>query len=64
MVASLKVSRMQIEGITGIRLAVRARGITKCFDDVVALDAVDLDVVPGQRKPCSAWPEQNRPARQ
>ena len=32
----------------GTLLAVRARGITKCFGDVVALDAVDLDVAPGQ----------------
>jgi ABC-2 type transport system ATP-binding protein len=48
MITSLKVSRMQIEDITGNRLAVRARGITKCFDDVVALEAVDLDVVAGQ----------------
>ncbi|HEX6519748.1 MAG TPA: ABC transporter ATP-binding protein [Streptosporangiaceae bacterium] len=39
---------MQIEDIPGIRLAVRARGITKCFGDVVALEAVDLDVVAGQ----------------
>lgn len=29
-------------------LAVRARGITKCFGDVVALDGIDLDVAPGQ----------------
>ncbi|MFF0082493.1 ABC transporter ATP-binding protein [Streptomyces canus] len=28
--------------------AVRARGITKCFGDVVALDGVDLDVTRGQ----------------
>jgi ABC-2 type transport system ATP-binding protein len=28
--------------------AVRARGITKCFGDVVALDCVDLDVAPGR----------------
>jgi len=28
--------------------AVRARGITKCFGDVVALDGVDLDVAQGQ----------------
>ncbi|MGW5722438.1 ABC transporter ATP-binding protein [Amycolatopsis sp. NPDC003865] len=28
-------------------LAVRARGITKCFGDVVALDGVDFDVAPG-----------------
>jgi ABC-2 type transport system ATP-binding protein len=29
-------------------VAVRARGITKCFADVVALDGIDLDVEPGQ----------------
>ncbi|KUN90354.1 ABC transporter [Streptomyces bungoensis] len=29
-------------------LAVRARGITKCFGDVVALDGVDLDVTEGR----------------
>ncbi|MFC0032577.1 ABC transporter ATP-binding protein [Micromonospora chaiyaphumensis] len=29
-------------------LAIRARGITKCFGDVVALDGVDLDVAAGQ----------------
>jgi ABC-2 type transport system ATP-binding protein len=29
-------------------LAVRARGITKCFGDVVALDSVDMDVAAGQ----------------
>lgn len=29
-------------------LAVRARVVTKCFGDVVALDCVDLDVVHGQ----------------
>jgi ABC-2 type transport system ATP-binding protein len=29
-------------------LAVRTRGIAKCFGDVVALDGVDLDVAPGQ----------------
>ncbi|MFJ4940942.1 ATP-binding cassette domain-containing protein, partial [Streptomyces pseudovenezuelae] len=28
--------------------AVRARGITKCFGDVVALDGVDLEVTRGQ----------------
>ncbi|MEU2622538.1 ABC transporter ATP-binding protein [Streptomyces sp. NPDC007157] len=28
--------------------AVRARGITKCFGDIVALDGVDLDVTQGQ----------------
>lgn len=29
-------------------LAVKARGITKCFGDVVALDGIDFDVAPGQ----------------
>ncbi|GAA5200429.1 ABC transporter ATP-binding protein [Rugosimonospora acidiphila] len=29
-------------------LAVRARDITKCFGDVVALDGIDLDVAPGR----------------
>src|SRR3954451_21843136 len=29
-------------------LVVRARGITKCFGDVVAVDGVDLDVAEGQ----------------
>jgi len=29
-------------------LSVRARGITKCFGDVVALDGIDLDVTQGQ----------------
>src|SRR5437016_14579812 len=28
--------------------AVRGRGITKCFGEVVALDGVDLNVAPGQ----------------
>ncbi|HJQ45059.1 MAG TPA: ABC transporter ATP-binding protein [Amycolatopsis sp.] len=28
--------------------AVRARGVTKCFGDVIALDGIDLDVAPGQ----------------
>ncbi|MEU6092816.1 ABC transporter ATP-binding protein [Streptomyces sp. NPDC047085] len=32
----------------GKPLAVRARGITKCFGDVVALDGIDLDVTQGQ----------------
>ncbi|WP_405590701.1 ABC transporter ATP-binding protein [Streptomyces sp. NBC_01190] len=31
-----------------VALAVRARGITKCFGDVVALDGIDLDVARGQ----------------
>lgn len=30
------------------QLAIRARGITKCFGEVVALDGVDLDVAQGQ----------------
>jgi ABC-2 type transport system ATP-binding protein len=29
-------------------LAVRVRGITKCFGDLVALDAIDMDVAQGQ----------------
>ncbi|MGW1287607.1 ABC transporter ATP-binding protein [Streptomyces sp. NPDC002586] len=29
-------------------LAIRARGLTKCFGDVVALDGIDLDVAQGQ----------------
>jgi ABC-2 type transport system ATP-binding protein len=29
-------------------LAVRARGITKCFGEVVALDGIDLDIAQGQ----------------
>src|SRR5437773_7603451 len=29
-------------------LAVRARRITRCFGDVVALDGVDLDAAPGR----------------
>jgi ABC-2 type transport system ATP-binding protein len=32
----------------GTPLAVRARGTTKCFGDVVALDCIDLDVAQGQ----------------
>ena len=32
----------------GSPCAVRARQLTKLFDDVVALDGVDLDVAPGQ----------------
>jgi ABC-type multidrug transport system ATPase subunit len=34
--------------IYGHPLAVRARGITKCFGDVVALDGIDLDVPAGR----------------
>jgi ABC-2 type transport system ATP-binding protein len=34
--------------IYGDSLAVRARGFTKCFGDVVALDCIDLDVAQGQ----------------
>ncbi|MET7856894.1 ABC transporter ATP-binding protein [Streptomyces sp. NPDC005318] len=30
------------------RIAIRARGITKCFGDVVALDGIDLDLAQGQ----------------
>jgi ABC-2 type transport system ATP-binding protein len=39
---------VQIENTASTPCAVRARGITKSFDDVVALDGVDLDVVAGQ----------------
>ncbi|MGW9130987.1 ABC transporter ATP-binding protein [Streptomyces sp. NPDC055681] len=30
------------------RIAIRARGVAKCFGDVVALDGIDLDVAQGQ----------------
>jgi ABC-2 type transport system ATP-binding protein len=36
------------EDLTSKSRTVRARGLTKCFGDVVALDGVDLDVVAGQ----------------
>jgi ABC-2 type transport system ATP-binding protein len=39
---------VQTEDFTGSAVAVRARGLTKCFGDVVALDGVDLDVAAGQ----------------
>jgi ABC-2 type transport system ATP-binding protein len=39
---------VQTKDIMGSTSAVRARGLTKCFGDVVALDGVDLDVVAGQ----------------
>jgi ABC-2 type transport system ATP-binding protein len=42
------VCRVLTEGIISSSCAVRARGLTKCFGDVVALDGVDLDVVAGQ----------------
>ncbi|MFC1401386.1 MULTISPECIES: ABC transporter ATP-binding protein [Streptacidiphilus] len=32
----------------GTQRVVRARGVTKCFGDVVALDGVDLDLLPGR----------------
>jgi ABC-2 type transport system ATP-binding protein len=44
----LNVSWVQTEDIMSNPFAVRARGITKWFGDVVALDGVDLDVVAGQ----------------
>jgi ABC-2 type transport system ATP-binding protein len=44
----LKVSWVQTEEIMSNGSAVRARGITKWFGDVVALDGVDLDVAAGQ----------------
>jgi ABC-2 type transport system ATP-binding protein len=39
---------VHIEGIANTSCAVRGRGITKSFGDVVALDGVDLDVAAGQ----------------
>lgn len=42
------VSCVQTGDITGRPCAVLTRGITKCFGDVAALDAVDLDVAAGQ----------------
>jgi ABC-2 type transport system ATP-binding protein len=39
---------VHLDGIANISCAVRARGITKCFGDVVALDDVGLDVAAGQ----------------
>jgi ABC-2 type transport system ATP-binding protein len=42
------VCRVVTEGIISSSCAVRARGLTKSFVDVVALDAVDLDVAAGQ----------------
>jgi ABC-2 type transport system ATP-binding protein len=47
-VLCLKVSSMDAGGIEGSSWAIRARGITKSFGDVVALDEVDLDVAAGQ----------------
>jgi ABC-2 type transport system ATP-binding protein len=44
----LNVSWVQTEDIMRNSCAVRARGITKYFGDVVALDGVDLDVGAGQ----------------
>jgi ABC-2 type transport system ATP-binding protein len=39
---------VRIGEIAGVSRAVRARGITKSFGDVIALDGVDLDVTAGQ----------------
>jgi ABC-2 type transport system ATP-binding protein len=39
---------VQIEDLITKSCAVRARGITKCFGDVVALDGVELDIAAGQ----------------
>jgi ABC-2 type transport system ATP-binding protein len=36
------------EGAMDTLLAIRARGVVKCFGDVVALDGIDLDVAQGQ----------------
>ena len=46
--ASLNDSSVETDNPAGASCAVRARGITKCFGDVVALDGVDLDVAPGR----------------
>jgi ABC-2 type transport system ATP-binding protein len=46
--ASLDDSSVETENSAGTPCAVRARGITKCFGDVIALDGVDLDVAPGR----------------
>jgi ABC-2 type transport system ATP-binding protein len=37
-----------VEEVTSKSRTVRARGLTKCFGDVVALDGIDLDIVAGQ----------------
>src|SRR6185437_14520142 len=47
-VPSLKVFSMEAGGIENGFWGVRARGITKSFGEVVALDGVDLDVATGQ----------------
>jgi ABC-2 type transport system ATP-binding protein len=44
----LKVFSMEAGEIEGSSWTVRARGITKSFGEVVALDGVDLDVAAGQ----------------
>jgi ABC-2 type transport system ATP-binding protein len=44
----LKVFSMEAEEIEGSFWTVRARGITKSFGEVVALDGVDLDIAAGQ----------------
>ena len=46
--AFLNDSSVETDNPAGASCAVRARGITKCFGDVVALDGVDLDVAPGR----------------
>lgn len=39
---------MRVEEAEHVPPAVRGRGISRCFGDVVALDGVDLDVAPGR----------------
>src|ERR1700753_44719 len=46
--AFLNDASVETDNPAGASCAVRARGITKCFGDVVALDGVDLDVAPGR----------------
>src|SRR5262245_56243593 len=42
------VRRSRKKGLMDTLLAIRARGVTKCFGNVVALDGIDLDVAQGQ----------------
>ena len=46
--ASVNDCSVLTEGLITESCTVRARGLTQCFDEVVALDGVDLDVEAGQ----------------
>jgi ABC-2 type transport system ATP-binding protein len=48
MIRESTLERTEKQEPMDVSLAVRARGITKCFGDVVALDGIDLDVAPGR----------------